>query len=164
MDINNIKTTYCNHNKCFICKRSQGPLRIVSTKSRILAFNNLKIFIKKDTRSCRKHLDSERNIKDDHYRLIKKINNSPKTTDIIELLNSTSKVALKCFELTTDPEYNSIFEPFKNLKTLQNEHCLKITGLTKGQFITTLRMLTKLRNSKNRTTGQLLALYRYFKF
>ena len=59
MDINNIKTTYCNHNKCFICKRSQGPFRIVSTKSRIYAFNNLKIFIKKDIRSCRKHLDSE---------------------------------------------------------------------------------------------------------
>ncbi len=161
MDINLIKISYSSHKKCFICKRTQGPLRIVSTRSRIFAFNNLKIVIKKDTRSCRKHLDCDRNIKEDHYRYIKKLNISPKTNEIIELLNSTSKVALKCLELTKDREFNSIFAPFKNVKTLQNEHCLKITRLTKSQFLTTLGMLTKLRNSKNRSTGQLLALYRY---
>jgi len=160
MDLNNIKTTYCNHLKCFICKRRDPPLRMISIKSRINAFSIFKIFIKKDTRSCRKHLDSERNLKEDHYRLIKITKESPKIHEIVELLNSTSKVALNCLAITKDPEYNSIFAPFKKLKSLTNDHCYKITRLTKAQFLTTLRMLTKLRNSKNRTIGQLLALYR----
>jgi hypothetical protein len=158
--MNTLKEAYCNVKRCFICRRQDPPLHRVSIFSRIYAYQNLRIFIKKDSRSCRKHIDTERNIKIDHFMLIKTTNKSPDTQALIELLNSTSSVALKCIEEKDDPEYNSIFAPFKDLKTLDNGHCYKITKLTKPQFLNTLRMLTKLRDSKNRTIGQLLALYR----
>ena len=49
----------------------------------------LKYLLKKDTRSCRKHLDSERNLKEDLFRLIKITKESLKINEIVELLNST---------------------------------------------------------------------------
>ena len=162
MDLNNIKVAYHNKARCFICKRRENPLHRVSIKSRIYAYQNFNIFIKTETRSCRRHVDIERNIKMDHYKLIKKLNASPSNNALLELLKSTSKVALDCFETKEDPQFNSIFAPFRDLKTLSNDHCFKITRLTKQEFLSTLRMLTKLRDSKNRTKAQLLALYRFF--
>jgi len=60
---------------------------MISLKLKINAFIIFKIFIKKGTRSSRKHLDSARNIKEDHYRLIKIAKESPKIHEIVELLN-----------------------------------------------------------------------------
>ena len=94
--------------------------------------------------------------------MIKKLNLSPSNNALLELLKSNSKVALDCLETKEDPQFNSIFAPFKDLKTLSNDHCFKITRLTKLKVLRIFRILTKLRDCKNRTKAQILALFMLF--
>jgi hypothetical protein len=159
----NIRTTFSHHSKCFICKRTTGPLRVVSLKSRIDIFLNLKLFIKKKTSACYRHLNQQRDIHKNQYCLIKPLPASPKQADLIEMLNSVGTLSLNCLnEKESADEESLIFEPFKNFALLEENHCLQITNLTKAQFLQVMNILERLRNSKNRTKEQLLALYKYY--
>jgi hypothetical protein len=158
----NIRTTFTHHSKCFICKRTAGPLRIVALKSRIEAFLKLKLFIKENTRACYRHLNENREIKENQFSLIKPLPESPKQDDLIKMLNSVGTLTLNCLnENESADEESLIFEPFKNFTLMEENQCLQITNLTKAQFLQVMNILERLRNSKNRTKEQLLALYKY---
>ncbi len=81
---------------------------------------------------------------------------------LIKMLNSVGTITLNCLnENESADEESLIFEPFKNFTLMEENHCLQITNLTKAQFLQVMNISERLRNSKNRTKEQLLALYKY---
>lgn len=56
----------------------------------------------------------------------------------------------------------SVFEKFKDISSVQDSHCIEITGWTKKQFLDFSKFITSIKNSKNRSKEQLIALYRYW--
>jgi hypothetical protein len=112
-----ILTTFSNHNRCFICKRKSGPLRHISIKSRLKAFLDLKIFIKKNTRCCCRHMNEHREILQNHFCLIKGLPNQPEKKELVELLESIGQLTINCLNERErldeqQKEINLIFEPF----------------------------------------------------
>ena len=85
-----IQTASNNHKKCFICKRRDRHLPRVSINSIANAYFRHNIIIKEGTRSCYRHIDSNRELLQDSYRLIP---TKPVTynKDIVKLLNIASK-------------------------------------------------------------------------
>ncbi|RNA05622.1 hypothetical protein BpHYR1_005434 [Brachionus plicatilis] len=57
----------------------------------------------------------------------------------------------------------NVFEKFKNISSVQDSPtCIEITGWTKKQFLDFSKFITSIKNSKNRSKEQLIALYRYW--
>ncbi len=151
---------YSSAKKCFICRRSDKKLHRVSFKSILYAWVYHKIAIKEGTRSCSNHLNTNNNeLHVDQFQNIKPVKNKNNNW-ILNFLNKISSYTQNCLENEKDSESKLIFDDFKDLEKLENDHCLKITNLSKEQFCNVLNMIKDIRNSKNRTKGQLLALFR----
>ena len=71
------KTSFSGHQRCFICRRRSQTtscalsLKTVSLKTVAYAFLHHSIIINKSARCCYRHLDKNREVKKDHYALIK---------------------------------------------------------------------------------------------
>ena len=70
---------------------------------------------------------------------------------------------IKMFDILAVKSTN-IFEQFRKTKHLENEHCKKITGWSKAEFLQFSNFISwkSIHNSKKRSKEQLLALYRYW--
>ena len=55
-----------------------------------------------------------------------------------------------------------MFSYFKEVDLLTEEHCKKITGWSKSEFLRFSGYVKQTKESKNRSKYQLLALYRYW--
>ena len=151
---------YSSAKKCFICRRSGKKLHRVSFKSILYAWVYFKIAIKEGTRSCSNHINTSNNeLHLDQFKNIKPVK-SQNNDWILNFLNKISNYTQNCLEKEKDNKSKLIFDDFKDLEKLENDHCLKITNLSKEQFCNVLKMIKDIRNSKNRTKGQLLALFR----
>ncbi len=152
-----LNTAPSNHSQCFICKRKKEKLRQVPEESVVYAYKMHRMIITEGSRVCVRHFNEKNQIKIEDFKKIniKKVdyNNPCNVNNLVRILDKFSRNSKK-----TD----GIFEPFKNLTTLDNEYCLKITGWTKDEFIQFSRYLKSLRNSKKITKHQKLALYRYY--
>ena len=156
-----IQTASSSHKKCFICHRRDRRLPRVSIKSIENAYLNHNIIIKEGTRSCYRHINLNRELLEDSYILIptKPVAYNQK---IVRLLNIVSN-NVKNKNNLEENAFSSIFDPFKNLNTLDETHCYKITKWTKKQFIDFLGYIKNIRNTTNRTKSELVALYRFKK-
>ena len=60
------------------------------------------------------------------------------------------------------PKKIGIFEQFNNIQSLSEDHCMKVTGWTKGQFVEFSRQIVNINNTKHHKKNELIALYRYW--
>ena len=51
-----------------------------------------------------------------------------------------------------------IFEQFNNTQSLTEDHCMKITGWTKAQFVEFSRQIVNINKTKHRKKNELIAL------
>lgn len=147
-----IKTTFSGHHKCFVCNRKHTPknrLKNIRKESVVESFKKYSIFIKKDSRCCKKHLDNDGLLKKQIYETlrIKYEYFDPQTFKIINELYEKEK---------------SIFEKFEDIDSLEEYECVKITGWTKENFVRFSKFISSINNTDGRTKEQLIALYRYW--
>ena len=144
-----VKTAYSSHKKCLICNQTRN-LRQIKIESMIYAWSKHKILIKHHARTCSRHIDSNGLISHDCFQQIrtKDINYNQETIRRLDFLVRSSSC--------------NIFEKFNNIDTLDEEHCFKITGWSKLQFVRFSKFITSINNSSERTKEVLIALYRYW--
>lgn len=148
-------TAYSSHSFCFICKRPSKTNRLYKVKidSIITAFKEHRIFIKRHSRCCKRHLDQYGFIKKDEFFKIPtklKSHNAQAVFLLEALAFNGRKICL------------GMFDHFHDINTLTDEHCYKVTGWSKKQFIDFSSYITSINENKGRTKEQLIALYRYW--
>ena len=144
-----VKTAYSSHKKCLICGQRTN-LRQIKLDSIVYAWSKHKILIKHHDRTCCRHIDSNGLILHDWFTRIRtrEINYGIETIRRMDFLSSSSS----CM----------ILEKFKNIDTLTDEHCLKITGWKKEEFKKFSKYITTINSTSGRTKDELIALYRYW--
>ena len=65
-----IATAFSSHKRCLICRSNRVRLHLVKEYSIKLAYRKYNIFIKKDSRLCDDHLDSNGYIKEEEFNRI----------------------------------------------------------------------------------------------
>jgi hypothetical protein len=85
---------------------------------------------------------------------------------LLKSLKTSSQLNLRCLkhmeELNSKSMYEPLFEPFRNLNTLSDDYCREITGRSKDVFIQFSKYIQNSRDTKNRSKGMLIAMYRYW--
>lgn len=148
-----LRMAYSSHHYCLICTRIKKSLHQVKAASIARAYLEYEIVIKQGSRCCRRHLDELGLIKTDDFHFIK---------TSFELFDKQTVFMLNCLR---DSHNNcGIFDKFKNMATLDEEQCYKITRWSKIQFITFSKYITSLNDTAGRTKEQLIAIYRYWLF
>ena len=153
-----LPTAYTSHKKCLVCYNDKG-LHRVKPESIMNAYLNHGLIIKNGARCCDDHLDSNDIIKDEEY-------NHIITKDMT--YDKDFKLVLDaCLEASKKINYflkdsSGIFDKFKNLATLDETLCYKITGWTKEQFANFSKLIKRVRDTCGRTKEQLVAIYRYW--
>jgi hypothetical protein len=145
----NIATTYSTHNSCFVCREKNRSLHRVRKQDILHAYTQHRILITKDARVCDAHFGDNGLIRKEEFFVIPTFQKAQtiQTVKMFDILASN---------------VSSMFEPFKEMKYLENEHCLKITGWTKKQFEEFSCFITSINHTKNRTREELIAIYRYW--
>jgi hypothetical protein len=161
-----IETAFSGHKRCFICRRKRGPLRRVSKESIATAFSKFNIFIPEGTRSCHQHIDADLNIFELEFlneniptHSVEYDYNLTKAFEALTKQNEKREVEIKCLN---ENMFIGPFEAFKNIETLDDDHCFKITGFTKKEFEDFSKYIKNIKKSNNRTEGELIALYMYW--
>lgn len=144
-----IKTAYSSHKKCFICNQTRN-LREIKEESIIYAWSKHKIMIKEKSRTCSRHIDTNGLIMNECYIRIR--------TRDINYNNETKRR----MDFLVQSSNRNIFEKFNNVNTLDEHHCLKITGWSKSDFVRFSKYITSINNSSGRTKEELIALNRYW--
>jgi len=144
-----VATAYSSHKFCFICKEKNLSLHRVKKPDIIYAYVNHKIYIKRHARCCNRHYDDNKLIRKEIFAMIPTIERRI-SSDILSMFNMLSR------------DYNSPFQHFKEIKYLDNQHCLNITGWQKADFIEFCSLIKSLCNTHKRSKEQLIALYRYW--
>ena len=57
---------------------------------------------------------------------------------------------------------SGIFDKFKNMASLEEDICYKITGWNKSEFYSFSKLITSVRDTVGRSKDQLIAIYRYW--
>jgi hypothetical protein len=143
-----LKTSTAHRGKCFICNRKQN-LRKVKLNSVFEAWRKHKIVINHNILQCSRHTDQNGEILSDQFHFIPYTMKFYNTKDI-SLINRMAKNDM------------DIFQPFRIIETLTNDHCKKITGWTKEQFIRFNKFIFCVNDNKKRSLGELVAIYRYW--
>ena len=147
-----IETASSGHRKCFICNRA-GLLKSIRIDSVAFAYSNNNILIKEHARCCSRHLDHNGLIYNECYNTIPtkmtshNIAVKKKMEYIIGYLNSKN---------------SGVFDKFRDMSALSEEHCFKITGWTKSEFIRFTKYITSLNDSRDRTKEEIIAIYRFW--
>jgi hypothetical protein len=155
-----------HHNRCFICRIKVNVRKLwnVSQTSISKALINHSIVIPVGARLCSRHIQ-DNVIKDHEFTKI------PTRLEIfderaLKSMVSSAKFSLKCLRTQKEIEDNLgnryLFEPFRNLSTLLDDYCYEITGWTKADLIRCSKYIRDTRDSKNRTIGMLIAMYRFW--
>ena len=153
-----LNTAFSSHKRCFICKK-KTKLRLIKHESIITAYKNYGIIIKDHSRCCIKHLDDTGQIKLDEFF---KIPTKSKTYD----KNAINMIDI-CLSNSDKIQYqldhsSGIFDKFKDMASLEETLCFKITGWSKLQFERFSKHITNIRDTAGRTKEQLIAIYRYW--
>jgi hypothetical protein len=139
-----------HHGRCFICKRKTS-LRKVSSESIYHAYKKHNILIKHHARCCVRHLDKNGLIKNDQFSFIPTY-----------LMQKTKRIKIWLDNKKYLPNQSGIFDDFKNLTTLTEDHCYRITRWTRKEFIRFSKYITSINDTSGRTKEELIALYRYW--
>jgi len=128
-----IKTAFFSHKSCLLC-RCNKKLHEVKDESINYANRHFKIFIKKGACICQLRLDSNKQILINEDQ---KIPTRLKTlnTQIFQMFNSLSSLD-SCI---------NVFDKFKNMESLEEDHCFKITKMKKFKFILFSKYITSLK-------------------
>ena len=144
-----VETALSTHTCCFICREKNRSLHIVKKKDIINAYKLHKIYIKHHARCCDAHYDENGFIrKEELYNIPTK--KKAYNQDQIKMFDTLCQTS------------ESIFEQFKHINNLEEEHCLKITGWSKKQFFDFSEHILSINSNKQRTKYQLIALYLYW--
>jgi hypothetical protein len=148
-----LKTAYSSHKFCFICLR-KDRCSPVKSKSIASAYRNYKIVIKPGSRICKAHLDDNGIILTREFERIKTIMRpySSHSINMFDILSFSTEI-IDC---------SGVFDKFKNMETLEEEYCFKITRWSKKDFITFSKYITSVYDTAGRTKEQLIAIYRYW--
>jgi hypothetical protein len=161
-------TAFSSRRACMICRvrynnspgGSSAPtfnetlhLREVKKHEIIHAYMEHRVFIKKGTRVCDAHYDDNGRIRKEEFYIIPTVEKLQSTELINDLLNECILAA---------KSNNNIFDKFKEFRYLDEEHCYKITGWTKNEFLEFSNHIYGIYDTKCRTKDQLIALYRYW--
>jgi len=143
---------------CFVCKKQNG-LHQIKSESIISAYKNNALLIQKDTRSCKKNFDSNGHLYYEDFINIRKarilLEKSP--VELIDLCLT------KAEKLETQPNDTcGIFDKFKDIASLDETLCLKITGWNRKDFVRFSTYIKNVRDTAGRTKDQLVAIYRYW--
>lgn len=151
---------YSSHKYCFICRRKyrykfKVPCKLFNLKDRDIINIWLKhgISLRRGVRCCGKHLDKNGFIKSDQIPKIPLIYKQVSEQEFF-MVTYLKSVCLKPKQL--------IIDEFRDIDTLSEETCIKITGWPKKQFIQFSTLITSIYETKNRNKYQLIALYRYW--
>jgi hypothetical protein len=150
-----IPTAFSSHKQCFICKKSK-QLHTVKPESIINAYLNHGIIIKHHARCCDDHLDNVGLLKPDE------INDMP-----TNLKSYPNDLIILVDHLKAKINFNmqstcGIFDKFKDMASLDEILCIKITGWTKLQFVNFSKLIENVKDTNGRTKDQLIAIYRYW--
>jgi hypothetical protein len=143
-----LKTSSSHRGRCFICGRRQR-LHKVKPNSVIEGWRRHKIVINHKTFHCSRHIDYNGEILLDQFHFI------PYTMKFYD------KKSVNLINLVAKKEMD-IFKPFRTDEKLSNDHCLRITGWTKDQFIRFNKFIFCVNDNKKRSKGELIAIYRYW--
>ena len=121
----------------------------IKKKSLMEAYSRYKLFIKEHARCCSQHLDENGLIKRCVFETIpfELKSHSAQVTTMLDFISESML---------------GVFDYFKDINTLTNEHCLKITGWSKDDFVKFSNYIKSINENKNRSKYQLIALYRYW--
>lgn len=121
-----------HHNTCFICSTSIKKTKLCrfNVASVGYAFLTHEMVIKNHARCCSRHLDESGRIKKEEFYLIptsKQYLNPQKIAFIMNLL--------KGFLIHHPIEQSGVFDLFKDIASLSETDCIKITGWKKIEFV-----------------------------
>lgn len=144
-----IPTANCSHGSCFICKERNRSLHRIKKQDIIHAYVNHSIYIKDHSRCCDAHYDENGLIRKEEFFIIptREQAHSLKDVEMLEMLSA---------------KHSNVFERFKDIKYLEDEHCKQITGWSKDEFIRFSEYIVSIHNTEQRNKEQLIALYRYW--
>ena len=151
-----LQAAFASHKYCFICKKNR-KLHQINRESIILAYEKFGIVIKENSRCCSEHLDNNGQIKIDVFLAIP---TKCFDKDIIKFVDLCLANNEKIQNELTDS--SGIFDKFKDMSSLDEILCLKITGWTKLQFDQFSKYITNVRDTVGRTKEQLIAIYRFW--
>jgi hypothetical protein len=141
-----IKIAKSHHGRCFICKRSSS-FHKVKSDSVLNALKHFKIFIKQHARCCVRHLDLNGLIKHDQFDFI--LTNQVSHENENKLLFDNNLYF---------PVQSGIFDNFKDMASLSEDHCFMITRWSKLEFIRFSKYLTCINDTAGRTKSSLSLL------
>ena len=127
-------TALSTHTACFICREKGRKLRQIHEKDVKYAYENYKIIIKTHARYCDAHFDANGLIRKEEYAIIP-------TKDRLYPLET-----LKMFSILSSDNC-SIFDQFKDIEYLEDDHCKRITGWSKLEFIRFSEFITSTNTS-----------------
>lgn len=146
-----IKIAFSSHKKCFICRCSVRSLHSIKKESIIKIYQTVKILIKNDSRCCSRHLDSFGLVKREHFSLIPS-----------ESKNCTKEQMETIQRIVKKSETTGIFDYFRDISTLDEDLCKKITNWSRSEFMKFSSYIISLNDSNGRTKEQLIAIYRFW--
>ena len=146
------------HKYCLFCRKSEG-LHQIKPESIIFAYQNYGLIIKQQARCCSKHLENNGMIKASEYHKIPR-KNQLFDEDAIKILDMSLMI---CEKIQYDLTHSSgIFDKFKDMASLDENICIKLTGWTKLQLYNFSKYIKNIRDTNGRTKEQLIAIYRYW--
>ncbi len=146
-----LRTAYSSQKCCFICRRRNRSNR-VKPQTIAYAYKKYKIVIKPGVRVCKAHLDNEGLILSKEFEGMNTI------------LRKYSLQTIRMFDslALNSCQQSSVFDQFKNIHTIDENFCYKITRWSKKEFIIFAKYITSINDTAGRTKEQLIAIYRYW--
>ena len=148
--MNFLKIALSHNGRCFICGRKQ-KLKRINKLAIISAYLNDKVFIKNHARCCSNHLNERGLIKSNELLFIRESN-----------IVLDKKSTLIMDEIILSQTNSGIFDKFKNIVSLSEEDCFKITRWSKKEFGTFSKYIDCIYDTDGRSKEQLIAIYRYW--
>jgi hypothetical protein len=111
------------------------------------------IYIQDGTRVCDAHLNLGNNlINKEEFNKIQTVQRAHSSNKVMTLSNECIMVAKK----------SNLFSDFRDIKYLDDAHCMKITGWSKANFLLFSNHIHGIKETSKRNKYQLVALYRYW--
>jgi hypothetical protein len=144
--------------QCLMCDKKRG-LHVIKPESILFAYQNYGLLIRKDSRCCDSHLETNGNIKYEDYLKIKKSDQLYERAPVELLDLCLSKIEKIQTHLN---DSCGIFDKFKDVASLNENLCKQITGWVKVNFTRFSDLIVNVRDTAGRTKEQLVAIYRYW--
>ena len=150
-----------NHSKCVICQKpfvtkfEKIKQKVIGEEAILEAYIDTGILIPKTSRCCALHFKTNSNKLNEIA-----LKNLISVSDSIQLSDLETTALLE--SLRHQAAKNSIFKKFEIPTNIDNNLCLRTTGLTSSQFNEVYNHLKSMRDSQSRTKSQALAIYLFW--